>query len=86
MNGFTKVILIYERFHQKPLYSVLIHSLLFALILSTVTVGIFNSTSKVMEGDGVVIVCIFIDIEIERLVTISVMATGEMATGMFGGI
>ena len=50
------------------------------------TVGIFNSTSEVMEGDGVAIVCIFIDIEIERSVTVSVMAMGEMATGMFDGI
>ena len=45
--------------------------------------AIVNSTAMLFEGDGAAEVCVSIDVEIERPITVSLSAMSVTATGMY---
>lgn len=48
-----------------------------------VNLVIVNSTAMLTEGDGPAVVCVSIDAEIERSITVSISAMSVTATGTY---
>ena len=55
---------------------------LLPIFIFAVNLAIVNSTMMVLEGDGSADVCISIDAEIERPITVSINAMSDTALGM----